>query len=386
MAKSAVEPIEPKTRTTMGEEDVQQLEDPAVASRSGVAVSRAETLAGFSDLVTGLGGDSGAMLSRVQIDPAVLDDANGLISFRSFVHLLENTSAALDCPDFGVRLAAVQGPGKIFSPVGVAMRNSRTVGDALRYCVEHIHVYCNAIRLSFEAVEEHDASFLRFDVMLDRLPHQQQAIEYTLALMHNVTPIMSGGGARVREIWFTHSPIAPLRMYREHFKSRVRFEQPMTGLLFEKSDLEAQVPNVDRQLYELATNFIEAKFPRAHNAFSVHVRAVISRLLREEDCSLERVSAVLGLHARTLQRRLREEEQSFEGLKDSVRRDAALQFLRRKGMPLIHVAEALGYSEVSTLSRSCYRWFAASPRQLRSEFFKSRSPASTVRGQHELHR
>jgi AraC-like DNA-binding protein len=73
------------------------------------------------------------------------------------------------------------------------------------------------------------------------------------------------------------------------------------------------------------------------------------------------------MHPRTLQRRLREEGHSFESLKDALRRDITLQFLKRKRMPLIHVAEALGYSEVSTLSRSCYRWFSVSPRQLRAQ-------------------
>jgi AraC-like DNA-binding protein len=29
------------------------------------------------------------------------------------------------------------------------------------------------------------------------------------------------------------------------------------------------------------------------------------------------------------------------------------------------IAEILGYSETSVLSRSCFRWFSASPRQLR---------------------
>jgi AraC-like DNA-binding protein len=340
----------------------------ASKSHMSVPVARAETLALFPHLVTRLSGDPMAMLRRVQIDPAVLDDPNGLIAFRSFVHLLENASMELDCPDFGIRLAMAQGPAKIFSPVGVAMRNSATLRAALEYCVENVHVYCNGLRVAFEPIGEAGQSFLRFDILLDRLPHQQQALEYTLALMHNVIPQMSGGASRVREIWFTHSAISPLKSYRTHFRSKVAFQQPVCGLLFDDGDLEAHVPNTDRQLYQLATSFIDVRFPRANVALSVHVRSIISRWLREEDCTLERVAAELGIHPRTLQRRLREVGHSFESMKDGLRRDTALQFLKRKRMPLIHVAEALGYSEVSTLSRSCYRWFAATPRQLRARF------------------
>jgi AraC-like DNA-binding protein len=74
---------------------------------------------------------------------------------------------------------------------------------------------------------------------------------------------------------------------------------------------------------------------------------------------------MLGMHPRTLQRRLRSEGESVESIKDSVRRDIALRYLTQTSMPLIRVAKALGYSETSALSRSCYRWFALSPRQLR---------------------
>ena len=328
-------------------------------------VARAETLTGFSELVSRLGGVPEDMLRRAQIDARVIEDPNGLIAFRSLVHLLERTASELECPDFGIRLAKAQGPSKIFSPVGVAMRNSATLGQALRYCVEHVYVYCNALGLSLETLEDDAGVFLRFDVLIDRLPHQQQMLEYTLALMHNVTPLISGGRARVRELWFTHPRVAPLKSYRQHFASLIRFEQPMNGILFEERDLNAPVTNPDRQLYQLAANFID-RFPNPQKTLSMQVRSLIGRLLKEEDSSLEQVAARLGMHPRTLQRRLREEGQSFEAMKDAVRRDTVLQFIRHKRMPLIQVAQALGYAEVSTLSRSCYRWFASSPRQLRT--------------------
>jgi AraC-like DNA-binding protein len=66
-----------------------------------------------------------------------------------------------------------------------------------------------------------------------------------------------------------------------------------------------------------------------------------------------------------MQRRLREEGSSFEMLKDEVRRETAIRCLGQIDLPLSRLAEMLGYSEVSALSRSCNRWFATSPRKLR---------------------
>jgi AraC-like DNA-binding protein len=97
------------------------------------------------------------------------------------------------------------------------------------------------------------------------------------------------------------------------------------------------------------------------------VRAVILQLIGTEDCGNERVAAELCLHPRTLHRRLKVEGKSFEGIKDEVRRDVALSYLQQTDLPLPLIAEKLGYAEHSVLSRSCFRWFCASPSQLRSQ-------------------
>ena len=102
-------------------------------------------------------------------------------------------------------------------------------------------------------------------------------------------------------------------------------------------------------------------------SLSAQVRVLITRHLVEGNCTCKRVASTLGLHPRTLQRRLREEDESFEAIKDDVRRDVALQYLQRPDISLLQVTEMLGYSETSVLSRSCVRWFSASPRRLRND-------------------
>jgi AraC-like DNA-binding protein len=208
---------------------------------------------------------------------------------------------------------------------------------------------------------------MHFNIMLPGLTNQRQAAEHAFALTQHATSTISAGQVRAREIWFTHEPLAAISTYRAHFKATVRFGQIMSGLLFDEQDFAVPVPDADPQLHEIATSFIDHRFPTAATSVSTRVRTIIARLLVEGNCTHERVAAALGLHPRTLQRRLREEEESFEAIKDSVRRDVALRYLRQPNVSLVRVTEILGYSETSVLSRSCHRWFAASPRQLRNE-------------------
>ncbi|WP_375398834.1 AraC family transcriptional regulator [uncultured Sphingomonas sp.] len=348
------------------------LEDGAYAAQplapdTSAAVVRVDALRNFPGLVTELGGDPLDLLARAQIDPAVLDNRDAVIPYRLMVHLLERAAAELKCDDFGMRLAALQGGAKVLGPIEIAMKNSRSVGDAFRYCAEHIQAYSSAAQISIETDRAEQRSFMRFEILLSRLPYQRQVVEQALLLTYHAAADISAGEVRAREVWFSHEPLAPLSTYRRYFGCVVRFGQSSNGLFFTERDLRCPIVDPDPQLYELATCFIDSRFPAANQTMSTRVRAQIGRLLDSGECTNDRVAAALGLHPRTLQRRLREEGQCFEAIKDDFRRDVALRYLGQSGMPLTRVAEMLGYSEASVLSRSCYRWFAASPRKLRTE-------------------
>ena len=330
---------------------------------------RTDALRNFQDLVASLGGDSAVLLRKSHIKPSILANRNGVIPYRTMVQLLERASAELECPDFGMRLAAVQaaqGATKILGPLDVAMRNSPTLGEAFRYCADHVHAYSTATQICFETLPD-ELVFMRFEILLERLSHQRQAVEHALALTQHAIFGISGGQARARQVWFTHEPSLPSSTYRANFNAAVRFGQSVNGLFFNKQDLEIPVPDTDPQLYEIATSFIDDRFPTASMTLSARVRSIIARLLPKGSCTHDRVASALGLHPRTLQRRLREEGESFETIKDSVRRDVALRYLQQPGMTLVRLTHILGYSETSVLSRSCHRWFSASPRQLRIE-------------------
>jgi AraC-like DNA-binding protein len=95
------------------------------------------------------------------------------------------------------------------------------------------------------------------------------------------------------------------------------------------------------------------------------VRALVVRLIESGQCNNERICEALGLHPRTLHRRLKAEGKAFESIKDDVRRDVALRYLQETDHSLTFIAEKLGYAEQSVLTRSCLRWFSTSPSQLR---------------------
>lgn len=340
------------------------------------SVVRAEALRLFPEVVSDLGGDPLRLLERNHIDPARLDTGDSLISYRAMIRLLEDTAADLRCPDFGLRLAARQGGVAVLGPLGVAMRNASTVGDAYRYCAAHLQVYSPAVRIELHPDHGGVRWRMRFDILLSRLRDCGQAVENALCLTHHAVLLLSSGRFGAREVWFAHERRMPWSAYARYFEAPVRFGQSTNAVFFNSVDLAQPIRESDPRLYEMAAVFIDSRYPSDEGALAPRIRAMAQDLMSRGDFDNLQVAGILGMQVRTLQRRLRQEGTSFDELRDQVRCDLAEHYLRDTAMPLSRVAELLGYSESSVLTRSCRRWFSCAPRELRARGKKSRKVKS----------
>lgn len=329
----------------------------------------ADILRFFPRLVSELGGDPQALLHRAGLEagPAL----SGGVGYRATANLLECAAGELQCPDFGMRLAMLQGGGEVFGLMGVVMKNSNTLGEALDYVASHSHVHSLAARVRIEQDRGNHCGFVGHEILVDQLPNKRQLIEQILLLGHLNAMEITGGRARVREALFRYRPLASLNAYRRYFGCDVRFEQKEDGVVFSDRDLACPIIDPNAQLYLRTTSYIDRSFASIVPPAHAQVRALIAQFIGTEDCSDERIAAELCLHPRTLRRRLRAERTSFRDIKDQVRRDLALGYLQQTDLPLPRIAEKLGYSAHSALSRSCSGWFAASPSDLRANGARS---------------
>jgi AraC-like DNA-binding protein len=344
--------------------DLKSPSAPNTDGDAGFDLLRADVVRGFPDLVRQLGGDPDALLGGVGLDGGRPDE--GAVSCRAWTRLMEDAAQALDCPDFGMRLATLQGGGEVFGAVAPVMLNSKTFGEGLEFVGRHSHAHSLAVRMRLE----HDAAtgdlFSSYHILVDRQAHWRQAIEQVLLLGHLNAVASTGGRGRVREVRFRHQPLSPLRTYRRYFGCEVLFDQQEDGVVYHRRDLEAPIVDADARAYETAKSLIDSRFPPASPPLHVQVRGVMLQFLGTEYCNPDDVGAELGLHRRTLHRRLRAEGRNFLEIRDAVRRETALYYVQETDTPLAHVAQKLGYAEHSVFSRTFQRWFGASPRSLRA--------------------
>lgn len=312
----------------------------------------------FPELVRDLGGDPAALLA---------DAGTGAEpGYGQIATLLDRTAAALDRPDFGLRLALRQRGGSMFGPLGQAMRHAPTLGDALDYASAHSYAHSLAARLWMRRFPQLRHVFVGHDILIEGLPGKAQLVEQILLLGHMMALDLTGGRARARRVHFRHQPLSPLPLYRRHFGCPVHFGQTEDGLCFADRDLACAVVAPDPAALRAASAFIGAHFPDHHPPLPAQARGVIMQMLGKGDASNHQVAAELGLHPRTLHRRLTAQGTSFQKIKDAVRRDILLYYLARTDMDFMAISERLGFAEQSVMTRSCHLWLGASPTMVRS--------------------
>ena len=102
---------------------------------------------------------------------------------------------------------------------------------------------------------------------------------------------------------------------------------------------------------------------------ATRVQDEVLRAMPEGEISAERIARRLGLHARTLQRRLAAEGTTYAAVVERARRTLAERHLAESRLSVGEVAFLLGYSEPSVFHRAFRRWTGQTPAAFRRAAF-----------------
>jgi AraC-like DNA-binding protein len=205
------------------------------------------------------------------------------------------------------------------------------------------------------------------------MPRREQNDERILSIVHKTLGDVAGPGYRPRAVWISHSQVGPISAYRKVFGVTPLFNQPTMGIAVESDLLDSWRLGRSDKMREMAEAYLIEKAGPRGKKFSQSVAEMARRMLAAAEFTPEHTAAELGLHPRTLQRRLKEEGTNFERIKDEARRQWAEALLAQPSVSLGEIAEMLGYADLSALSRSCKRWFGESPRDYRARM-RARPP------------
>lgn len=334
------------------------------------ALVRVGGLRGYTSVVQSLGGDPARLTGDCGIPLELLDDEDALIPYRQLIYLLEHSATELAVPDFGLRLAAAQDIG-VLGPLAVAMQNAATMEEALRCASSYLFLQSRALSLGIEKLT--NSVRLRIRIGLKNMPHQgmRQAEDLAIGVCHGASRMLAQDHYRPIRVELPHEPLCPESVYTRFFGIPVVFGCSENALYVSRDMMAISLQNRNAHLHRLAADYLDVQLPSADSRLASRVEIAIRRTLGTDSCNRESVARAMAMHPRTLQRHLEREGETFDRIRDRVRRERADYYLCNTALPLSQVAGIIGYTEQSILTRSCRRWFKLTPRQLRTKHRQS---------------
>lgn len=327
---------------------------------------RSTSMDGYAVLARSVGVDPLLALAEVGMPVQALDAQESFISFNGFIRLLEYTAKAARCPDFGLRLAAVQESSPT-GPLVVLMRHAATLEQAVQLAARHLFVLSPEIRLAAAPVQDDRQRVdVKFELAIPELRARAQTVELALGFVVQVLRLITQGQVRPLMALLPHPRLGPIKRYSDVLGCECRFEAGFAGIRLAASDLALPLPEHNPLLEHMARTYIAEHFGSRQTLFTERVRLLARQFLDSGEAKLSTIAELMAVHPKTLQRRLQSEGHQFNDLLDQIRRDRFQELLDQSAtFSLTQLALLLGYSEQAALSRSCRRWFGCSPSELR---------------------
>lgn len=327
---------------------------------------RASGLRGYIPTMRSLRVDPYELLHQFKLDKDLLENDETLIPQQAVIDLLETSAAIADCPDLGLRISIYQDIS-ILGLLSVMLQNATSMRKAVEYASDFLFIHGQGFSLSFNESSSlvSDSFEIVFDTQFKSSP-PIQSIDLCIGAMHQISKWLCGKDYGLKAVTLPYTPTAPLAVYKKFFNAPIYINQERAALHINKDFLFLQPNGANPLLRHIAEDYFSRHFRTPDSTFKSRVEKVIKLNLSTTKANKIDISKILNIHPRTLQRRLKEENTSFDEIKDNLRKELASYYIKNTDIPLYQLTLLLGYPEQSALSRATKRWFNSTPSELRA--------------------
>ena len=278
------------------------------------------------------------------------------ISEARHLALWEHVMRALDDPGFPIDYARTMSIDD-YGLLGLACKTAATLRDALGIVQRFLIVYADLVRVHVDGnvlvVERDGAPTLGFRCSVE------SAMSEILTSMRQIV----GVEVVPRKVTIAHRAPRTVRAHEAHFGTRPRFDAEHYAFELTAEDWKRATRGADKALHGyLASELRKLLAARGQrdSPWSTRTRVEAMRQLPRA-LEIQTIARALGTSARTLQRRLADEQTSFEAVVDGARLELAEALLADRSRNVADVALACGFVEPSSFSRAYRRWTGSAP-------------------------
>lgn len=340
--------------------------------RSDVWLRRVGGFAALPGLLAARGVAPAQVLSVSGLAADALELPARQVGFAASARVLSEAVQATGCEHFGV-LAGSETHLDDLGFLGSEMRSAVALGPALRSLAAHHHHICTGGAVLLQ--EQERMVRLGYVVFHPNLDNLGPAHDYAAAAGVSLIRQLCGQDWNPGEVLLPRRRPANPRPYQAFFRCPLQFDAELCELRFPTGALnQGLLPTAGKR--QVVATPPDLRVAGEHLLPQLY-RAARMQLLQGE-AGGEQIASMLGLHRRSLSRRLEACGQSFQRVLDDVRYMMARELLADTDLPVVDIALALGYAEASPFVRAFRRWSGHAPTQWRTRYRGDPNSRSTT--------
>ncbi len=276
--------------------------------------------------------------------------------WNGLAHIMQDT------PAFPLHLAKTM-TVETFSPPIFACMCSANLNMALRRIAKYKPLV-GPLRLGVEQTNQQ--MVLTFEGLPENDPIPSSLVTFELVFWVQIARIATRETIRPQVVHVTID-IPDIDIYEQYFGVRITRDR-FNGLTFSAEDARKPFLTANDAMWSMFEPELSKRLEdlTQEAPFRERVRAVLIEILASGHYSMSDVASKLAVSTRTLQRRLRAEETSFQNELDMLREELARHYLLNSDFSSGQVAFLLGYEEPNSFFRAFRAWTGQTPEVVRA--------------------
>jgi AraC-like DNA-binding protein len=247
-----------------------------------------------------------------------------------------------------------------FGILGYIMSNSRTLKEALQNLQKYHFTIGKMLIPKLSILEE------SFKLSFESNNNIRYKNELHLSAIYKILKEITQDKLKPKYVYFSHSKPENIDRYIDIFTDRIYFQKDENALIFDIRLLNLPIAGNNPALLNL---FIKEAESISNNIFDVKFQNIVYKMIIErldrEIPSIEEIARELNISSRTLQSRLKNENQSFSDILLKAKKELSKYYFENTQMSISQIADSLGYFQLSSFNRAFKSWFGIAPSQYR---------------------
>jgi len=323
---------------------------------------RVGPLASIPEILHSLGKDPALVLSQVGLMPSLFENPDERIPYLQASRMLAQCVSATGCEHFGLLVGERAGPSHL-GVAGFLVRSAPDVASALHDLLTNLDLHDEGGTLTLVTTGE--VGMLGYAVCQPDAQALEQIYDLSLAVACNIMRSLCGPAWNPIQVMLSRHRPQDQRPYRRFFRAPIRFDAEQSALAFPAQWFKHKPSFADPMLHDHLEKEARDLHTQLNTTLLKGLRPLLQRCLYSRQCSTTEIAKRLGIHERTLSRRLRAEGTSFQRELDASRYLVSRQLLIQTDTTLDDIAASLGYSDASAFSRAFKRWSGTTPARWR---------------------